>query len=182
MSDTITGYHGTRLNYVEPILQDGFIISKNEYDWLGDGAYFFQDGFHLAKEWANKLFVDNGVVIGAKIELDNCMDLVDSRWCDFLKKAHDELLAKLKAENMLPPRQSEGAHRLDRAVINYAIASLERRGHKIQSVRAPFHEGNPLYLNSALFAKSQIQIAVRDISSIKKVWLETENIGRLTND
>ena len=182
MTDVVTGFHGTRLNHVESILRGGFILSKNDYDWLGDGVYFFQDGFQLAKHWSEKFYGDNGVVIGATIELDDCMDLVDSRWADFLKNAHRELFAKLEADDMLPPRQSTGAHRLDRAVINYAAASLEKRGHNVRAVRAPFHEGYPLYPNSALFTKSHIQIAVRDISLIKKVWLEVGNLRRLTDD
>jgi len=42
MTDIVTGFHGTRLNHVESILRDGFLLSKNDYDWLGDGVYFFK--------------------------------------------------------------------------------------------------------------------------------------------
>ncbi len=182
MTGIVKGFHGTRLNYVESILRDGFSLSRNDYDWLGDGVYFFQDGLQLAEEWSRKTFGEHGVVIGASIDLVDCMDLVDSRWVNFLKQAHDQLLAKLEKDNMVPPAQSIGAHRLDRAVINYAVSSLAKRGHQVRSVRAPFHEGDPLYPNSALYTKSHIQIAVRDNSVIKEVWLETKTPRRLTND
>jgi len=136
----------------------------------------------MAEDWSSRFYRENSVVIGAAIELDDCMDLVDSKWADFLQHAHHELLAKLEKGKALPPRQSTGAHRLDRAVINYAVSSLAKRGHHVRSVRAPFYEGNPLYPNSALFTKSHIQIAVRDISAIKELWLEAGNLGRLPHD
>jgi hypothetical protein len=37
------GYHGTNVQAAQRILSSGFQVSRNEYDWLGDGAYFFQD-------------------------------------------------------------------------------------------------------------------------------------------
>jgi len=182
MTGIVIGYHGTRLNYVEKILRDGFNLSKNEYDWLGDGVYFFQDGYLLAKEWSYKLHKENGVVMGAKINLESCMDLVDSGWSKFLSAIHDELVNKIKDDNSVPPYQSKGAHRLDRAVINYAVASLEKSGHKISSVRAPFHEGDPLYPNSALFSKSHVQIVVRDVSIISDICLESTDQRGLPHD
>ncbi|HEU4883856.1 MAG TPA: hypothetical protein VFT45_16470 [Longimicrobium sp.] len=46
------GYHGTSAEAARRILSSGFEISRNEYDWLGDGAYFFQDAPLRAREWA----------------------------------------------------------------------------------------------------------------------------------
>lgn len=49
---TITGYHGTRLDAVDGILNEGFRPSKNDWDWLGHGIYFWQDAPYRAESWA----------------------------------------------------------------------------------------------------------------------------------
>ena len=36
----VLGYHGTSVIAADRILEDGFRISKNAYDWLGDGVYW----------------------------------------------------------------------------------------------------------------------------------------------
>ena len=39
----VYGFHGTSIDAAEVILREGFRPSRNAYDWLGDGIYFFQD-------------------------------------------------------------------------------------------------------------------------------------------
>ena len=48
----VTGYHGTRKDAAERILAEGFKKSENDWEWLGHGVYFWQDGPARAKEWA----------------------------------------------------------------------------------------------------------------------------------
>jgi hypothetical protein len=38
----LVGYHGTNRQAAESILANGFETSQNEYDWLGEGVYFWQ--------------------------------------------------------------------------------------------------------------------------------------------
>ena len=46
-----TGYHGTNKESADAILNDkGFLISKGEEHWLGDGIYFYPD-FGDALNW-----------------------------------------------------------------------------------------------------------------------------------
>ena len=59
-----------------------FQLSRNDYDWLGDGVYFFQDGLLRAWQWARERHGDEAAVIGAEIRLVDCMDLLDS-WLDY---------------------------------------------------------------------------------------------------
>lgn len=63
------GFHGTSAGAAQRILSTGFEISRNEYDWLGDGAYFFQDAPVRALEWARQRFGDDAAVLGAEIDL-----------------------------------------------------------------------------------------------------------------
>jgi hypothetical protein len=164
------GYHGTSVERAERILASGFQASHNEYDWLGDGAYFFQDAPGRAWEWARERFGGEAAVVGAEIDLDGCMDLLDSSWHGVLRDAHADLRARLRKLGYPEPRQTRGAHRLDREVVNHAAKRLERGGIPVRSVRAAFAEGEPLFPGSALYSRSHIQITVRDSSAIQRLW------------
>jgi hypothetical protein len=169
----VTGYHGTSLEAAEKIIREGrFTSSANEYDWLGDGAYFFQDAPRRAFEWSQRRFGPAAAVVGVVVDLVDCMDFLDIRWCSLLAEAHDQFVKRFKEAKRLLPRQSAGAHRLDRAVINYCVGVLLEQGILIRSVRAAFLEGKPLYPNSAIFDRAHVQVAVRDLSTIGKIWIE----------
>lgn len=105
MSETITttGFHGTSSNDVEKILSEGFKPSINEYDWLGDGVYFFQDAPERAWEWARKIHRENAAVIGANIRLEDCIDLLDMRWTSVLSEMYDEFLKRVKLTGVSLP-------------------------------------------------------------------------------
>ena len=155
-------------------MRDGFRLSQNSYDWLGDGVYFFQDALHRAWQWANSSHPDEPAVVGAKLELVNCMDLLDTGWNSVLADTHNAYIGLLKELGRTPPVQSGGAHRLDSAVINYSIGVLTRNGTEISCVRAAFIEGSPVYPDSALYDRTHVQISIRDVSKcVREVWLES---------
>jgi hypothetical protein len=165
----VTGFHGTNSTGAKTILEQGFLISRNDYDWLGDGVYFFQDAPHRALEWAAEHHGE-GVTIGSVIRLEGCMDLLDIRWFRTLNEIYDSFLRQMKRAGALLPIQSSRAHRLDRAVINYAVGILKTKGIDVRVVRAAFDEGAPAFPGSALFDRSHVQIAVRDLNLIEKIW------------
>ena len=164
------GYHGTSVERAERILAGGFQPSRNDYDWLGDGAYFFQDSPSRAWEWARERFGGDAAVLGAEIDLADCLDLLDPDWHPIVRRAHDDLLRRLREMGFPEPRQTKGAHRLDRAVLNDAADGAAEIGFPVRSIRAAFAEGEALYPGSALFSKSHVQIAVRDLSAILSTW------------
>ncbi|HEX8737958.1 MAG TPA: hypothetical protein VF721_21680 [Pyrinomonadaceae bacterium] len=178
---TVIGFHGTSINYVEKILSEGFKPSNNEYDWLGDGVYFFQDAPGRAWEWARRIHKENAAVIGAKIRLEACIDLLDIRWTSVLSELYDSFLTQMKRSNLELPKQSSGAHRLDRLVINYAVGFLAERETKIRCVRGAFIEGKPIFPDSAIFDRAHVQIAVRDIMLIEKMWAEPQGGRNVIN-
>ena len=50
---TLTGYHGTTKENSKSILENGFEMSESQidnYEWLGDGVYFWDDIFY-AVQW-----------------------------------------------------------------------------------------------------------------------------------
>lgn len=165
-----TGFHGTSAEAAQRILSTGFEISRNEYEWLGDGAYFFQDAPARAMEWARQRFGDDAAVIGAEIELGDCIDLLDVPWHAQIAIAYPQLLVALEEKGHLPPRQSVGAHRLDRSVMNYLVDRLTDNGTTVDSVRAAFAEGEPPFPGSALLNRAHVQIAVRSSRAILRSW------------
>jgi len=148
-------------------------LSQNPYDWLGDGVYFFQDAPQRAWEWATEHYGNNAMVVGAEIHLINCMDLLDTSWTRVLVEIYDSYMKYLREAGLVRPRQTGGARRLDREVINYTVGVLAERGTKIACVRGAFIEGGPVFPDSAIYDRAHVQIAVRDIEEcIRRVWLE----------
>lgn len=169
---TVIGYHGTSTAAAEAIMSEGFKPSQNEYDWLGDGVYFFQEAPKRALQWAEQRYTADAAVVGCELFLEDCMDLLDLGWASILADAYNGFLRLCKLSNSPLPKQTVGAHRLDRFVINYAVGILAAQGIEIRTVRAAFAEGAPVFPNSALLQLAHVQIAVRDVSIIKKVWVE----------
>ncbi len=174
MEHIVFGYHGTSIRAAEAVIRNGFRLSQNSYDWLGDGVYFFQDAPSRAWDWANSRHPDEPAVVGAELRLVDCMDLLDTDWSPVLADAYNAYIGLLKETGLTPPVQTGGAHRLDREVINYAIGVLTRNGIEISCVRGAFVEGMPVYSGSALFDRTHVQISVRDPSKcVRRVWLES---------
>lgn len=165
------GYHGTSIGAARRILSSGFEISRNEYDWLGDGAYFFQDAPARAREWARQRFGAEAAVIAAEIDLSDCIDLLDIPWQAVIEQSYADLLLRLETSAQPIPRQTRGAHRLDRAVVNHTVGLLQSRGAQLRTVRAAFIEGKPLFPGSALWSRAHVQISVRDTAAISRLWL-----------
>jgi hypothetical protein len=164
------GFHGTGVEAARRILSTGFKISRNEYDWLGDGVYFFQDAPLRAREWAEQRFGTDAAVVGAEIDLKDGIDLLDVRWQAAVSNAYAQYQLVMARQATPLPRQTHGAHRLDRAVLNYLAARLEEAGRPMKSIRAAFAEGEPLFPDSALLDRSHVQIAVRNPEAIRRVW------------
>lgn len=156
-----TGYHGTHVDHLESIFADGLRYSTNEWDWLGDGVYFFQDSPFRAREWAEQHHGPaNAAVLRATIRLESCVDLLDIAWWPTLSSSHRQFVER---EKVLPRQTAtSGAHRLDRAVLNYMAAVLAEEGQTVRCLRAAFVEGERLFPASALYSRSHVQIAVRD--------------------
>ena len=169
----VKAYHGTSSSIAHIIEREGFQLSRNTYDWLGDGVYFFQDGLLRAWEWAGARHGEDAAIIGADIHIVNCLDMLDLGWNEVLSDGYDGYIQLLRKTGRSEPTQSGRAHPLDREVINYTVSVLNDNGIPIACVRASFREGRPVYPNSAFFDRSHIQIAVRDPDTcIQRHWRE----------
>src|SRR6185437_68387 len=85
-----------------------FEPSRSEWDWLGDGIYFFQDSsFHAWDHARFKARSDNSepVVLRAQVELTDCLDLFNPKFYRALKDVY-ALCDQMCAQFGVPlPRQ-----------------------------------------------------------------------------
>jgi hypothetical protein len=179
----VLGYHGCDLATAQKIAagQVGQISSTNEYDWLGNGSYFWEDSYDRALRWAQAEAkkangkVKTPAVLGAIIDLGNCLNLIDSEHLDLVKAAHKAYLELCKISG-LEPAQNKGkdlrARYLDKAVFE-TLHKLRQQEKKkpFDTVRAFFVEGEPLYENAGLHSLDHIQICVRNPRQIVGYFL-----------
>lgn len=185
---TVIGYHGCDRSLVEGVLlsRKNLNASHNDYDWLGEGIYFWEYGCQRAMDWAGGIsrrrpeMVKKPAVIGAHIHLGVCFDLLDVRFTAMLADLYPLFESTLKKQGAAIP-ENEPAHETDRdlvrrkldcAMLNWAIPQIEKALQvRFQTVRGVFQEGIPAYPGSGILKKSHIQVAVRDTGCILGYFL-----------
>jgi hypothetical protein len=160
----VVGYHGTSLDRAETIVATGsFISSKNDYDWLGHGVYFWEHAPLRAWQWAERKYRDRAAVLEASVALGLRLDFTDMRYTSVLRSAYENLReAYIKTGKLLPDNRGK-ARFLDCLVMNYLTAYILPES---ETLRAPFLEGDPIYDGSMLLTQSHIQLVVRVPSCI----------------
>ena len=172
--------------------------SDKEYDWLGPGVYFWENDPRRAKEWAEdkaaRSHYAEPFVIGAVIDLGNCLDLLVRDNLELLRSAYDNLEARMTAAGSPMPENGDLKHdvhrdkllrKLDCAVIrrlhgiiDEQLAAgdpdLDVRPEPFDTVRGLFTEGAPVYPGGGFFERTHTQIAVRTTASIKGLFIPRE--------
>ena len=158
--------------------------SRNRYDWLGEGIYFWEHGperaLDFAREQKRRGKVASPFVLGAYIDLGRCFDLTDvwatsqlGRFYHDLKAALEEAGQPLANNERARPGDSDLLLRkLDCAVINFGLENLKREGGGgYETVRGVFPEGEPAFEGSMVREKTHVQIAVRNPDCILGYFL-----------
>ena len=186
-SNLVVSFHGCDQSVVEKVVagEENLLASKNDYDWLGNGIYFWENNEARAMQWAIELSKRKGssvkkpAVIGAIIDLGYCLDLTDSSCLEELKIGYDALVTMSKETGMpMPQNMNLGKstdlllRKLDCAVIE-TMHKINRYANKraYDSVRGVFWEGKPLYPNAGFAEKNHIQICVCNPNCIKGYFL-----------
>lgn len=175
----VLGYHGCDYDVAESILagKEEVRSSTNTYDWLGSGAYFWENNPSRALSWATLLAKSNSkkirtpAVIGAIIDPGNCLDLAEESSLKLVKAAF-EIFSLVSHVSELPLPVNEPGYKgdldlvkrhLDCAVLNFLQESRAAEGlAAYHTVRAPFSEGGELFKGSKLMDKTHVQWCVRD--------------------
>lgn len=125
----VLGYHGCDAEVGRSILagKKKFNASVRSYNWLGDGIYFWGADPVRAWEWADEK-VDRGeikkpFVIGAVIDLRNCLDLMSREDIEFLKRAYD--FFEKNFTKSYPGKEFPVNREVERDGEKYALADLD---------------------------------------------------------
>lgn len=176
----VLGYHGcdrdTGLKVIEQKSQH-LQHSKNDYDWLGHGIYFWENDPKRAYEWASKRpKVKNPFVVGAVIDLGRCLDLVEVEYLELVRSSYRQFAGLVEKAKWEMPQNEKGfdddedlvKRNLDCAVINY-LHDMRKEADEpaFDTIRSPFQEGRPLYEGAGFMARTHVQICVRNTSVIK---------------
>jgi len=85
----IMGFHGCDKSVRDTVVANGdsLVPSTNDYDWLGNGIYFWENNCKRAMDFAVflknnpphnfKQKIEEPAVIGAVIDLGHCLDLLE---------------------------------------------------------------------------------------------------------
>ena len=159
--------------------------SKNEYDWLGHGSYFWENSPARALDFARMLkenprrgrpSVQDPFVIGAVIDMGHCFNLTDTKCLAILRDAYPQYCSISEAAGVAIPQnkpvRAEGdilLRYLDCAVIESMHRFHESRedSKPYDSVRGVFPEGEPVFQSSGIRDKDHIQVCVRNPNCIK---------------
>lgn len=186
----VIGFHGCDQTVVDKVVagKEGLMASNNDYDWLGNGIYFWENNEERALEWAIQLSkrknskIKTPSVIGAIIDLGYCFDLTSSNYLKELKKTYELLVEVSKVSgNPLPTNERVGnssdllLRKLDCSVIQMTHAINQQANKRAyDSVRGVFWEGKPLYPNAGFAEKNHIQICICNPNCIKGYFLPRE--------
>ncbi|QDQ28651.1 hypothetical protein FNU76_21105 [Chitinimonas arctica] len=164
--------------------------SNNRYDWLGPGAYFFENDpvraqlfAQASKDNPEKLYTAKPIaapaVVGAVLRISHWLDMTT-------QPAIQEFTAYLEAMKQvgLPlPKNHKASdsdvdillRELDRAVFKFIHeARVEDKQPAYQAVRGAFSQGDRVAENSGFSTRTHIQIALREPSCVLGWFLPPE--------
>lgn len=182
----ILGFHGCDLKTKKSVLEGKSKLnaSNNQYDWLGNGVYFWENDPDRAKSYVElikkhpercKEKIESPAVIGSIIDLGYCLNLFEEKSIGYLKNSYEILLSLAKVTGIKLPENKKITEEndvlmryLDCAVIEtFHRYNAENDFKPYDTVRSPFWEGREIYENSGFKERNHIQICVRNPNCIK---------------
>ncbi len=200
----VLGFHGCDEDTAVDLLNGKpFRQSSEDFDWLGSGAYFWEGDPGRALEWAiekqTRGSYKKAAVVGAVIDLGNCLDLTVRENLDLLSDAYRSFeAARVKAGLALPVNKDVKGSKegdkllryLDCAVIRHLHENIEDEVRQARNkgtsplvqpfdtVRGLFVEGENVYPGGGFYQKTHTQIAVRTETCIMGSEQEQSEIVR----
>ena len=179
----VIGFHSCDREVGIPILNgDGDLrLSKNEWDWLGPGIYFWEHNPGRALEYAidsslskqfNKVRIKTPYVLGAIIEPGNCLNLMEPESLSIVSEAYSALKEISNHSGIQMPNNKGDNRKLDCAIFKYIHQSrIDNKQEPIDTIRCAFSEGQLLYPNASFTSKGHIQVCVLNVNCIKGYFL-----------
>jgi hypothetical protein len=169
----ILAYHGCDAAIGENVLagNGGLKPSTQDYDWLGNGIYFWADSPERARDWARARQRDGKIespfIVGALLYPGLCLNLTDYGTLDELRTAYEVLKTSRVGRGMPTNSKANSGvpllRRLDCAVIEM-MHQLRNKAtlEPYDTVIGVFDEGDPAYPGAGFKEKTHIQLAVRN--------------------
>lgn len=178
LPNLVIGFHGCDQKTYEKVIvqKEPLQPSKNDYDWLGNGIYFWENSEQRAWNWAqDTMQVKKPAVIGAVISLGNCLNLTDYKSMKSLQMGYEILKLEYETLNSPLPQNKRGKNSEDLLLRNLDCAVIQRlhqynREEGIppyDSVRGIFVEGGEIYPNSGFREKTHVQLCIINPDCIK---------------
>src|SRR5450432_2928152 len=103
----IIAFHGCDQSIRNKVVNAKIFLneSKNKYDWLGNGIYFWENNQQRAIDFAKGLKknprhgstrIRTPSVLGAVLNLGLCLDLLDKEYIDLVKESYKSLVESSK--------------------------------------------------------------------------------------
>jgi hypothetical protein len=172
---TVVGYHACRQDFARKLITGkvrpaNWLHSRNVYDWLGEGVYFWEHAPGRAWQWADERFGSDGAVVAAEVRLGRCLDLADTIFTHLLGRSYEYIVNMYhNLGRDLPKNEGKNfkLRKLDRLVID-TLTQLTDPTSSVpyQTVRCPFEKGEQAYEGGMIKTQSHVQIAVRDRNCI----------------
>lgn len=187
LPNLVLGFHGCSLDTYTKVIKEGKPLqagtSKN--DWLGRGLYFWENNLSRAWSWAAQTFKnkEHTAVIGAVLDLGNCLNLSDETSIDILKDAYQIYKKLMEMEGKALPKnkdievEGDKLYRpLDFAVMECLHIQRQMANEQaFDSIRGTFLiEGEPIYPSAGIREKSHVQICIRNPNCIKGYFTPLE--------
>lgn len=183
----IVGFHGCSKDIGLRVLngEDTLIFSHNNYDWLGDGVYFWENDPLRAEEFAVETKKEDPFVLGAAIHLGYCLDLTQKEGIDVIRHAYENLIEDNLKASLANKEGKRGGitgdlplRFLDCAVIRAIHSFNEAMGYRAyDSVKAAFWEGAELYPTAGFREKNHIQLCIRNPHCILGYFLPNRKMN-----
>ena len=183
-SGLILGFHGCDAKVQRSILKSSshhLTGSLNDYDWLGNGIYFWENNPERAMQFAKEKKkrepeeIKIPSVLGAIIDLGNCLDLLDAENSALVKAAYEDLKKIYQSSGLPLPQnvsfEDEGKYNLLLRPLDCLVIEHLLKSNDFDSVRGLFPEGEELYDGSGFRSKDHIQICIRNRNCIKGYFL-----------
>lgn len=184
----IIGFHGCDESVRDEIVSGkrSMLPSTNKHDWLGQGFYFWQNNYERALDFAThppgKKKYDKPSVLGAILDLQNCLDLLDTKYLRLVQASYHNQEALFKEIGRPMPQNKPGSNtpdllirELDCSVIENVHTNLNK-AKPFDSARGMFVEGSTLYPGAGFHEKNHIQICIRNPNCIKGFFIPREEI------
>jgi hypothetical protein len=177
----ILGFHGCNARVRDLLITEEVLMnpSTEPYDWLGSGCYFRENSYGRAYDFAchppGDKIICSPAVIGAVIDLQFCLDLLDRSCLELLHDSFKELdnAVKEAGGNLPESKNVNGSRDLILRHLDCAVIENLHKKRKIEnkrpydSVRSVFVEGEALYPGAGINDKNHIQICIRNPNCIK---------------